>query len=71
MHPSLEDQSFALATGRKGWPGQPTKENTNGKTFTVPKIPVPAFGLCDLGLGCPELGSVRLSEMQRCAAGSA
>ncbi len=22
-----------------------------------------AFGLCDLGLGCPELGSVSLSEM--------
>lgn len=22
-----------------------------------------AFGLCDLGLGCPELGSVRLSEI--------
>lgn len=23
-----------------------------------------AFGLCDLGLGCPELGYVRLSELQ-------
>lgn len=23
-----------------------------------------AFGLCDLGLGCPELGSVSLSELQ-------
>ncbi|KTQ95036.1 transposase [Aureimonas ureilytica] len=23
-----------------------------------------AFGLCDLGMGCPELGSVRLSEIQ-------
>lgn len=22
-----------------------------------------AFGLCDLGMGCPEIGSVRLSEM--------
>lgn len=22
-----------------------------------------AFGLCDLGLGCPELGSVRISEI--------
>ena len=21
------------------------------------------FGLCDLGMGCPELGSVRLSEL--------
>lgn len=24
-----------------------------------------AFGLCDLGLGCPELGSVRISELER------
>ena len=23
-----------------------------------------AFGLCDLGLGCPELGSVSLSELE-------
>lgn len=23
-----------------------------------------AFGLCDLGMGCPELGSVSLSELQ-------
>ena len=23
-----------------------------------------AFGLCDLGMGCPELGSVRLSELE-------
>jgi hypothetical protein len=23
-----------------------------------------AFGLCDLGLGCPELGYVRLSELE-------
>ena len=23
-----------------------------------------AFGLCDLGLGCPELGYVRLSEIE-------
>ena len=23
-----------------------------------------AFGLCDLGFGCPELGSVRLSELE-------
>jgi hypothetical protein len=22
-----------------------------------------AFGLCDLGFGCPEVGSVRLSEL--------
>jgi len=23
-----------------------------------------AFGLCDLGMGCPELGSVRISELK-------
>lgn len=23
-----------------------------------------AYGLCDLGMGCPELGSVRLSELK-------
>lgn len=23
-----------------------------------------AFGLCDLGLGCPELGCVRISELE-------
>jgi hypothetical protein len=23
-----------------------------------------AFGLCDLGMGCPELGSVRISELE-------
>jgi hypothetical protein len=28
-----------------------------------PEDPDLAFGLCDLGMGCPELGSVRLSEM--------
>lgn len=29
-----------------------------------PEDPDIAFGLCDLGVGCPELGSVRLSEIQ-------
>lgn len=28
-----------------------------------PKDPDIAFGLCDLGMGFPELGSVRLSEL--------
>lgn len=23
-----------------------------------------AFGLCDLGMGCPELGAVRISELE-------
>jgi hypothetical protein len=29
-----------------------------------PNDPDLAFGLCDLGLGCPELGYVRLSEVE-------
>jgi hypothetical protein len=28
-----------------------------------PEDPDIAFGLCDLGVGCPELGSVSLSEL--------
>ena len=28
-----------------------------------PESPDIAFGLCDLGIGCPELGMVRLSEV--------
>jgi hypothetical protein len=29
-----------------------------------PDEPDIAFGLCDLGMGCPELGSVRISELE-------
>lgn len=29
-----------------------------------PEDPDIAFGLCDLGLGCPELGTVRISELE-------
>lgn len=29
-----------------------------------PEDPDIAFGLCDLGLGCPELGAVRISELE-------
>ena len=29
-----------------------------------PDNPNIAFGLCDLGMGCPELGSVSLSELE-------
>ena len=32
-------------------------------TETDPEDPDMAFGLCDLGFGLPELGSVRLSEI--------
>jgi hypothetical protein len=30
-----------------------------------PRDPDVAFGLCDLGVGCPELGSVYVSELQQ------
>lgn len=30
-----------------------------------PEDPDIAFGLCDLGMGCPEMGSVRLSELSQ------
>ena len=29
-----------------------------------PEYPDIAFGLCDLGIGCPELGSVSLAELR-------
>jgi hypothetical protein len=29
-----------------------------------PEDPDIAFGLCDLGIGCPEMGSVRISEIE-------
>src|ERR1700748_2754990 len=30
-----------------------------------PENPDIAFGLCDLGMGCPELGSVSINELQQ------
>ena len=30
-----------------------------------PEDPDIAFGLCDLGMGCPEMGSVSLAELKR------
>lgn len=33
-------------------------------TETHPNDPDVAFGLCDLGVGCPEIGSVRLSDIR-------
>lgn len=29
-----------------------------------PEDPDIAFGLCDLGMGCPELGTIRISELE-------
>lgn len=34
-------------------------------TEMMPDDPDILFGLCDLGLGCPELGTVSLSELER------
>jgi hypothetical protein len=33
-------------------------------TEILPDSPDIAFGLCDLGMGCPELGTVRISELE-------
>lgn len=68
-----------LANGRKQEPVRGTPEEIDFapvvKLFTPdaactwllteldPDDPDIAFGLCDLGMGCPELGSVRISEI--------
>lgn len=68
-----------LANGRRQQPLRGTKEEIDfmpvvklftpdaGATWLLTEIdpddPDTAFGLCDLGLGCPELGSVSLAEL--------
>ena len=64
-----------LANGRRSAAGEDIDPTPVVKLFTPdagatwllteldPEDPDIAFGLCDLGLGCPELGSVRLSEI--------
>ncbi|WP_334162684.1 DUF2958 domain-containing protein [Phenylobacterium sp.] len=64
-----------LENGRRQAAGELTDPRPVVKLFTPdgaatwllseldPDDPDVAFGLCDLGLGCPELGSVRLSEL--------
>jgi hypothetical protein len=42
----------------------PTGAQTWLLTSLYPGDPDIAFGLCDLGMGCPELGDVRISELQ-------
>jgi len=42
---------------------QPDGAGTWLLSETDPDDPDIAFGLCDLGFGCPELGTVRLSEL--------
>lgn len=73
----LRDQ--LLANGRQQLPLRGTRNEIDfvpvvklftpdaGATWLLteidPEDPDIAFGLCDLGLGCPEIGSVRLSEL--------
>lgn len=65
-----------LANGQKSASGQPLDPYPVVKLFTPdagatwllteidPEEPDRAFGLCDLGLGRPELGYVSLSELE-------
>jgi hypothetical protein len=65
-----------LANGVRSAAGEQTDPYPVVKLFTPdagatwllteldPEDPDLAFGLCDLGLGCPELGYVRLSEIE-------
>lgn len=65
-----------LANGARTAAGEPIDPYPVVKLFTPdagatwllteldPQDPDLAFGLCDLGLGCPELGYVRLSELE-------
>lgn len=54
--------------GREHWPVvklfTPDANATWLLTELDPEEPDIAFGLCDLGLGCPELGYVRVSEIE-------
>jgi hypothetical protein len=70
-----------LANGRKQDPLRGTEEEIDFKpvvklftpdanctwllTELEPDDPDIAFGLCDLGMGSPELGSVRISELEQ------
>ncbi len=69
-------RSLMLEYGRRSARGEPIDPMPVVKLFTPdagatwllseldPEDPDIAFGLCDLGLGYPELGSVRLSEIE-------
>src|SRR5690349_3726904 len=75
-----EIETRLLENGRKQEPVRGTKDEIDFwpvvKLFTPdaactwllteidPEDPDIAFGLCDLGMGCPELGSVSLSELE-------
>jgi antirestriction protein ArdC len=69
---ALEDQPVPAEAGRNADPDflpvvklfTPDAGCTWLLSELDPEDPDIAFGLCDLGLGCPELGSVRLSELE-------
>lgn len=72
---SREERATMLAHGQRSARGEQIDPPPVVKLFTPdagatwllteldPDDPDIAFGLCDLGLGFPELGSVRLSEI--------
>ena len=69
-------RALLLANGRRSAAGEDIDPHPVVKLFTPdagatwlltevdPDDPDIAFGLCDLGLGCPELGTVRISEIE-------
>ena len=74
---TAEERALMLANGQRSAAGIDTSDCFPvAKFFTPdgactwllteldPEDPDIAFGLCDLGMGCPELGSVRLSEIE-------
>jgi hypothetical protein len=73
LPPSLREQ--LVANGRRSLRGEDLDPPPVVKLFTPdgaatwllteidPAAPTRAFGLCDLGLGAPELGYVDLSEL--------
>lgn len=73
---SREERATMLAYGARSARGEQIDPFPVVKLFTPdagatwllteldPDDPDIAFGLCDLGLGFPELGSVRLSEIE-------
>ncbi|MGX5805303.1 DUF2958 domain-containing protein [Bradyrhizobium sp. Arg314] len=77
LNQDLRDQ--LLANGRQQLPLRGTRDEIDfvpvvklftpdaGATWLLTEIdpddPDIAYGLCDLGLGCPEIGSVSLSEL--------
>lgn len=73
---TAEIRSKLLENGRRAAQGEDIDPLPVVKLFTPdaaatwllteldPDEPDIAFGLCDLGVGCPELGSVRISEIE-------